>query len=141
MKSLFAATVLGILLAGCATAPAQQPTLYQQMGGQGGLETITDGFLNYLATDVRIAHFFSDTDIPKFRDLLLKQFCVLAGGPCKYEGKDMKEAHDKKHISDADFNALVEDLQKAMNDAHVAIPVQDRFLATLVPLQRDIVYR
>lgn len=141
MKTPIIAALCLSLLAACATPPAQPPTLYQQLGGKGGLEAITDNFLNNLAGDARIAHFFADTDIPKFRSMLIKQFCTVAGGPCTYDGKDMKEAHDNRHITDADFNALVEDLQKAMDDARIPIPVQNRFLAQLVPMEKDIVYR
>ena len=134
------AVMLAVLLcSACATSPAHSPTLYEQMGGQGGIETITDNFLANLAADTRIAHFFADTDIPKFRSMLIKQFCSVAAGPCTYDGKSMYEAHEKKNIKDADFNALVEDLQKAMDDAHVAQGVQARFLAQLVPMHQDIV--
>ncbi len=132
--------VLLFILSACATAPAQPPTLYDQLGGKGGIEAITDGFLANLANDSRIAHFFAKTDIDKFRSMLVKQFCHVSGGPCDYDGKTMLEAHKDRNITDADFNALVEDLEKAMDDLHVEQPAQDRFLAQLVPMHSDIVY-
>lgn len=130
---------LALLLAACATPPTAQPKLYDQMGGKGGIETIVDNFLNNLASDTRIAHFFATTDISHFRSMLIQQFCDLSGGPCTYGGKNMYDAHDKLHISDADFNALVEDLQKAMDDAQVPRDAQNRFLTLLVPMQKDSV--
>ncbi len=140
LKTLALAALLsGLLLTGCSTPPKESPTLYQQLGGKAGISAITDGFLNNLASDVRIVHFFSDTDIPHFHDMLVQQFCAVSGGPCEYGGKSMLEAHKDRHITDADFNALVEDLEKAMDDLHVAQPVQNRFLAQLVPMHGDIV--
>jgi hemoglobin len=130
---------LALLLAACATPAAQSPKLYDEMGGKGGIETIVDDFLNNLANDTRIAHFFATTDISHFRSMLIKQFCELSGGPCTYGGKNMYDAHDKLHITDADFNALVEDLQKAMDDAQVPQSAQNRFLVLLVPMQKDSV--
>jgi hemoglobin len=131
--------LLSILVA-CASAPSTPPTLYDQLGGKGGIEAITDGFLANLANDARIAHFFAKTDIDHFRSMLNQQFCHVSGGPCEYGGKSMLEAHKDRNISDADFNALVEDLEKAMDDLHVDQAVQNRFLAQLVPMHSDIVY-
>lgn len=131
--------LLSVLVA-CSSAPSTPPTLYDQMGGKGGIEAITDGFLTNLANDARIAHFFAKTDIDHFRSMLNQQFCHVSGGPCEYGGKSMLEAHKDLKISDADFNALVEDLEKAMDDLHVDQSVQNRFLAQLVPMHSDIVY-
>src|SRR5580698_339290 len=113
------------VLVACSSAPSTPPTLYDQLGGKGGIDAITDGFLTNLANDSRIAHFFAKTDIDKFRSMLVKQFCFVSGGPCQYDGKSMLEAHKDINVTNADFNALVEDLEKAMDDLHVAQPVQN----------------
>lgn len=134
-----AALLSGLMLAGCATPPKDPPTLYQQLGGKAGISAIVDGFVANIANDIRIVHFFSQTDIGHFHDMLVQQFCAVSGGPCEYGGKTMLEAHKDRHISDADFNAIVEDLEKSMDDLHVAQPVQNRFLAQLVPMHQDIV--
>lgn len=136
----FAVAAMLCTLMACSSAPSTPPTLYDQLGGKGGVDAITDGFLTNLANDGRIAHFFAKTDIDKFRSMLVKQFCFISGGPCQYDGKTMLEAHKDRGITDADFNALVEDLEKAMDDQHVPQPVQNRFLAQLVPMHSDIVY-
>jgi hemoglobin len=39
----------------------------------------------------------------------------------------------------ADFNALVEDLQLAMDDSEIPFATQNRLLAILAPMERDIV--
>lgn len=140
-RSLKPASILfaALLAAACATPATTPPKLYDELGGKGGVETIVDDFLNNLANDTRIAHFFADTNIPHFRSMLIQQFCALSGGPCTYGGKNMYDAHDKLHITDADFNALVEDLQKAMDDASVSQSAQNRLLVLLVPMQKDSV--
>ena len=53
----------------------------------------------------------------------------------------MDESHRKFGITNGDFNALVEDLQTAMNHADVPFGTQNRLLALLAPMQRDIVTR
>ena len=43
------------------------------------------------------------------------QFCQVAGGPCRYTGHSMEATHKGLHLTNANFNALVEDLQSAMD--------------------------
>jgi hemoglobin len=135
------ASLLAIfLLTACAAHP-QAPTsdrLYRALGETAGITVIVDKFLYRLADDTRIAHFFGDTNIKRFRRLLIEQFCVESGGPCTYTGDSMQIAHTHMHLTDADFNALVEDLVAGMEDAHVPVGAQNGLLAHLAPMYHDI---
>jgi hemoglobin len=51
----------------------------------------------------------------------------------------MATAHENFTITAADFNALVEALQRAMNQRGIAFSTQNRLLALLAPMNRDIV--
>jgi hemoglobin len=51
----------------------------------------------------------------------------------------MKLAHSAIAIDKAHFNALVEVLQKSMATSGVAFSAQNRMLALLAPMHRDIV--
>jgi len=61
----------------------------------------------------------SEFELAKFKKNLVDQICEAAGGPCKYKGKSMKDAHKGMGISTADFNALVGDLVAALDKAGV----------------------
>jgi hemoglobin len=65
----------------------------------------------------------------------------LTGGPCRYEGRAMDRAHASLQLTNRDFNALAEDLQIAMERARIPFAVQNRLLAILAPMQREIVTR
>ena len=69
----------------------------------------------------------------------MNQICQATGGPCKYTSKDMKTAHKGMGITDADFNALVEDLSGALDKFKVGAKEKGDLLAALGPLQKDIV--
>ena len=76
--------------------------------------------LGNCASDARINSFFAKTTantkrLQKFKANLVDQICEAAGGPCKYKGKSMKEAHAGMGVKSADFNALVEDLSKSLD--------------------------
>ena len=85
------------------------------------------------------------TEIQADRDRLRAefkvQFCQVTGGGCQYGGHSMAAAHKGLHLTNADFNALVEDLQSAMDTCGIAFATQNRFLARLAPYQHQVVTR
>jgi hemoglobin len=126
-------------LAGCASATPDR--LYRQLGGQPGVEALVEALLERLADDDRIAARFADTNIGRLRRMLIEQICNLSGGPCAYSGESMLQVHAGMNLSQAEFNALVEDLIDAMRDRDVPLRAQNRLLALLAPMRADIVRR
>ena len=122
-------------------SPVSAATLFEQLGGVEGLTNITNDSVDIALADPRIKDSFADTNIPRFRGLLYAHLCELTGGPCRYEGRAMDRAHASLQLTNRDFNALAEDLQIAMERARVPFAVQNRLLAILAPLQREIVTR
>ena len=128
-----------------AAKPAAAPsapvddTLYVALGGQPGLVALIDDFVPRLVADPKIGHFFAKTDLPSFKQRLVEQFCVVSGGGCKYQGANMKLAHEEHDIRMSDFNLLVEDLQAAMEARGIPFSTQNQLLARLAPMHRDIV--
>lgn len=123
---------------------AKPKTLYTRLGGKKAITAVVDEFVNNCATDTRINKFFADTAkspkrLKKFKTNLVNQICQASGGPCKYTGKDMKTAHKGMGITDDDFNALVEDLVKALDKFHVGETEKNELLGALGPMKGDIV--
>ncbi len=77
----------------------------------------------------------------RLRRTLNEQFCYILGGGCSYTGRDMTAAHKDMGIQQADMAALVENLQAAMRQEHVPFAAQNRLLAKLAPMHRDVVTR
>ena len=75
----------------------------------------------------------------RLEGMLTDQFCEVLGGGCKYAGKSMKEAHVNMKVRTADFNALAEDLQDALTAANVPTHQQNKLIAKLAPMHRDVV--
>ncbi|TXH97136.1 MAG: group 1 truncated hemoglobin [Rheinheimera sp.] len=133
--------LLLLVLTGCSSSPEPKDWLYQQLGGAPGLEQLADGLLREIEQDRQIVHHFKDTDIARFRKLLIEQFCELSGGPCKYSGATMQESHTGFQITEADFDNLVGHLIKVMTEQQVPVAAQNRLLAKLAPMYKDVVYR
>jgi len=122
-----------------AQAETEPDSVYQAMGGGAGIKAIVGDFLQLVLADVRIKKTFLDADVEHLAMRLNEQFCELSGGPCKYGGKDMKTIHADLHITNAQFNALAEDLQLAMDKHGVPSREQNKLLAKLAPMQHSIV--
>ena len=130
-------TAFGATAAGAPPAP--NDGLYQQLGGQAGLVTLTDDFMLRLLADPRMNPFFKDVEPLQFKEQLAVQFCEVSGGPCKLKDADMKKAHAGVDITRTDFNALVEVLQQSMDARGISFSTQNRLLAKLAPMHRAIV--
>lgn len=116
-----------------------EKALFERLGGKDAIAAVTDDFLANVVADKRINKFFKKTDAKKLREHLINQICEATGGPCKYEGKDMKAAHAGMGITDADFTALVEDLTKALDKHKVPEKEKGELLGALGGMKDDIV--
>jgi len=120
------------------SAQAQTRTLYQTFGEQAGLTHIVDDLYTELLVDPRTKTYFDGAPVDRIKKLLVEQFCELLGGPCVYTGRPMRRAHEGQNIDRAAFNALVEDLQDAMDKNGVPFHSQNKLLAKLAPMYRDV---
>ena len=137
LKSLSAIAVLA--LASLAPAHAADDATYRGLGGQEGIKSIVATLVQLVLADPLIKETFSDSDMKHVAMRLEEQFCMLSGGPCVYKGDDMHDVHVGLKITNAQFNALAEDLQIAMERNGVASQVQNKLVAKLAPMQREIV--
>ena len=121
--------------------PVSDERLYEVFGGEAGISRIVDDLVDRNLADPRIADIFAASDLVRLRRTLKEQFCYLLAGPCDYTGMDMESSHRDHGITNREFNALVENLQLAMNAEGVPFRAQNKLLAKLAPMQRDVVTR
>lgn len=129
------------LLAGSAQAAdgAKGKSLYDRLGGKGAITAVVETFVGNVGGDTRINGFFAGTDLGKLKMHLVNQICEASGGPCKYTGRTMKQTHAGMGVDEAAFNALVEDLVKALDHHKVGKTEKDQLLGILGPMKSDIV--
>lgn len=120
-------------------APAHaDDSLYRTFGGQPGIDKIIDDLAVLELKDPRIAPYFENAPMRRIKQKLGEQLCALLGGPCTYTGRSMKRTHEGENIDRAAFDAVVEDLQTAMDMNGVPFRAQNKLLAKLAPMYRDI---
>jgi hemoglobin len=138
MKIRFAAYAVLMLASFASLNAYADDALYKQFGEKEGLTKIVDDMYDNVLADPRTAPYFEDAPVKRIKPLLVDQFCEAIGGPCTYTGRSMKRAHEGHAIDRAAFNALVEDLQLAMDKNNVPFHAQNKLLAKLAPLYRDV---
>lgn len=136
------AALLGIVMIACAacqSTPDADDSLYAQFGERAGLSQLTETLLLRIAGDSRISADFRRVDINRLHRMLTDYLCVTIDGPCTYTGDTMVNVHRGQDISSADFNALVEDLVRSMEERSIPTGAQNQLLARLAPLRHAVV--
>ena len=116
--------------------PMPDKATFEAFKGREGLARIAADTVDRSMADPRIKDIFATTDVPRLKRTLTEQFCYVLGGGCDYTGRDMATAHKDMGVTNKDFNALVENLQWAMEKEGVPFFVQNKLLAKLAPMQR-----
>jgi hemoglobin len=127
--------------ANAGATPTSGDGLYRALHERDGIERIVTDLLTRAQADPRISDIFKATDMQRLNRTLTEQICYISGGPCHYTGRDMRTAHHDLGLQNADMNALVEDLQIAMDVEKVPFHMQNRLLAKLAPMQPEVVQR
>jgi len=148
MKTLLLIAIVGVSACGGKKVDPVEPgagsaaaaTLYVRLGGEPAVKAVIKDFVEeQVANDARVNSFFVNTDIPRFEQLLFEQICEATGGGCTYTGKDMKTSHAAMKITEADFNAVVEDLATSLDKFGVKEAEKTELLTALGAMKADIV--
>jgi hemoglobin len=131
------ALAFGHAIAG--TTPLPNDKVYRAFHEKAGIDRVVAGLVQRYHQDPRLKDIFASADDARLRQMLSEQICYILDGPCHYTGRDMAAAHKDMGVEQADFNALVENLEAAMDQEKVPFWAQDKLLAKLAPMQRVIV--
>ena len=122
-------------------AAAPQKSLYERLGGLEAITAVVDEFIKNLAADERVNKKLakSGANVPRIRLHLIEQVCEATGGPCKYTGLSMRQSHKNMGVTEGEFNAVVEDLVKALDKFNVPAQEKNELLGALAAMKDDIV--
>jgi hemoglobin len=148
ITSLVAAAVLfGVDVAASqpAPAPANRPSLYERLGGVYSIATVVDDFIERLLVEPTLnanpAISEARARVPKagltFQVTAL--VCGVTGGPCKYTGRPMKEAHQHLNITQVQWEAMLVDFRATLAKFKVPQTEQEELIAIVENTKSDIV--
>lgn len=148
------AALVGAALPGCASGgakPAQSAPakpLYERLGGEASIAKVVDEFVARGAANPKVNFVRKGTQkewpatpeaVAYLKRMLVEFIASATGGPQKYTGKAMKESHEGMRITNAEFDALAQDLRSALTLFNVPAKEQDELLAIVETTRADIV--
>jgi hemoglobin len=133
-------TALCVCTAFAVVASAQDKTLCERLGGPPAISAVVDSFAGKVLKDDRINKKFAKSDANRLVTNLKGQ--IGAATKCSgvtYKGRNMKNTHKNMGVTEGEFNALVEDLVKTLDEFKVPEKEKGELLAALGPMKKDIV--
>lgn len=134
---------LFVLLLGFATATQAQAdevkTLYERLGGKPAIAAVVDGMVENIAADERIAWRFEKTDFQSYKATFVDFVCMVTGGPCKYKGLSMPNAHSRMGISNEEFDITVGHVLSVMDNLEVPAREKAEFVMLVGTLRTSVV--
>src|SRR5687768_15967694 len=102
------------------TQALERPSLYDRLGGVYNIATVVDDLIDWVMTDPRLnanprvdeAH--HRVSAAGFKYLVVELACQAAGGPQRYSGRPMGDAHRHLMITAGEWEAFMDDLQQAL---------------------------
>jgi hemoglobin len=126
-------------------APAAPKSLWERLGGEPAVKAVVKELVKTAAANPKVnfsrngKYKFDDKAIAAIEKSLVEFISSRTGGPLKYTGKDMKEAHKGMGITEAEFNALADDLVAVLKKAGVAQKEIDDLVAVIGATKKDTV--
>ena len=114
------------------------PSLYQRLGESEGITAIVDDAVDRHAVNPLLAPRFSGKDLAHAKRMGAQFFCMGAGGPQAYEGRDMRGAHAGMNISEQEFMAALDDIVAALQAQGVGVPEVNEVVGVLYSMRGEV---
>jgi hemoglobin len=124
---------------------ARPRSLFERCGGVYTLARAVDDFVDALVVDPVIkANAAIRKALPPsrragFKYQLTSLLCQETGGPCRYEGRSMREAHSGLDISTREWNAMAALFKQSLVTAKVPAGERQELMNLLMTNKGDIV--
>jgi truncated hemoglobin YjbI len=113
-------------------------TLFEEVGGEPQLRAIVDDFVGRVFNDLMIGFYFRNADQRRIAELEYQHAAEHLGGPVKYRGKPLGQAHGPHRIMGGQFNRRRELLRKTLADHAAPERVIEAWLAHNESLRAQI---
>jgi hemoglobin len=118
-----------------------QSSLYERLGGAAAVDAAVDIFYRKVLSDARISHFFDTVDMDAQRAKQKSFLTVAFGGPNAYSGKDMRAAHARMKLTEAHFDAVMENLGSTLKELKVPDALIGEAAAIAASVKNDVLNR
>jgi len=122
--------------------PRPESSLYQRIGYAGGLLWLVNTLYLRVRDDPLLMPYFKHLDDQDRRWLhwhMLTLLAVVTGGPSKYHGRELHEAHADLHITGEAFDRVAWHLQETLKELGVPPEDEQAILAEVLARRTAVV--
>jgi hemoglobin len=99
---------------------------YERIGGGVAVSAVVDEFYRRLTADDQVGHYFDGVSLPTLKRHQTLMITAILGGPNRYDGRPLDEAHAPLAINDSDYNRVGSHLVACLTDAGVPDDIKGR---------------
>jgi hemoglobin len=122
--------------------PTELSSLYQRIRYAGGLRRLVDKLYPRVLADPSLLFYFKHLDDQHLKGLrwhMLTLLAVVTGGPSKYLGRDLHDAHAHLHITGDAFDRVLWHLQATLRELEVDQNDEQAILAAVRAHRDEVV--
>ena len=127
--------------------PDDKPSLYDRLGGLYNIATVVDDLIDRVMADPRLnanprvdeAH--HRVSPAGFKYYVTELVCQTSGGPQQYSGRSMGDSNRHLMITDQEWDAFMDDLQRTLDKFAVPQPEQEELKAIVESTKESIVVK
>ena len=97
----------------------RRSSLYTRLGGRASLLALTDKFYLSLLSTAEGSALFASVDMSFHKPIFADFLCSATGGPQKYTGRNMKEAHSGLNLREEHWELVCNTLVETMKEMGV----------------------
>jgi len=133
---------------GPSPGPGPKPaarTAWDRMGGERGVRKVVDDLADAVTKDTKVDFFrggkYKPTpeEVARMKRNIVEQISSVTGGPLAYEGKSMVEVHKDMGITNAQFDAFVNDFRGVLRKNNVDPKDADDLVSKVEATRKEIV--
>lgn len=113
-------------------------SIYDKVGGYEALEVVVSDFYDRIIADDRLSGFFAGTNMNRMKGKTAEFLTDALGGPGRYSGLSMKQAHQGRGIAMEHFDLVAGHLSDSLAAAGVPSETVADVLDVIAPLADDI---
>lgn len=123
-------------------------SLYERLGGEPAVKAVVDDFVGRTAANPKVNFTRKGTPVEwkatpeavaKLKERLVELVGAVTGGPQKYTGKSMKDAHKGMKITKEEFGAIAGDLKATLDKFKVPAKEQEELMKIVGSTAGDII--
>ena len=151
-RQTYALLVTTLLVIGLGSAPTHAQNvdsamapLYQRLGGLAPISVVVSDLLDVVVPDPilnenpAIAASRDRVPTPYLKYQVTAMVCQASGGPCQYNGRDMKAAHAHLNITEEEWDRFIELFKGILAKHSVPETESGELLAIVASTKADIV--